>query len=91
MKGSTIVIIAIAVIFSVLAGWAIVFISSHKEPQKKKDSNRIYWSTDTVEVCRVRYSETNLVFTFSKDGNVIDTFTLVPVFDSILINHSKIP
>lgn len=46
---------------------------------------------DTVVFSYIKNKQTGKVCRINRTGQIIDTFTVVPVFDSILINHSKIP
>ncbi len=46
---------------------------------------------DTAVYSWIKNNQTGMTTRINKAGQIIDTFTVVPVFDSILINHSKIP
>lgn len=91
-----VICILFATAFAVTCGWYAARLQN-KEAQRKADEDADRkaraWLVvnDTVEVSRVRNDQTGLTATFNKQGQIIDTFTELPVLDSLLINHSKIP
>ena len=46
---------------------------------------------DTVVYSWIKNNQTGMTTRINRAGQIIDTFTVVPIFDSLLINHSKIP
>jgi hypothetical protein len=94
MKAFWAVIISFVVSLTVICFWLKTDLEQQADIEFDQMMDSIYnqkLAPKNPEYCRLKCNETGLVCILDEDANIIDTFTEIPTFDSLLINHSKIP